>query len=87
MTTLATLPTPCLIVEEARMMANIERLAAHARRLGVALRPHLKTVKSVEIARRVLANATGPLSPRMARSIIAVTAKRPLVVKRMKLSR
>lgn len=41
-------------------MANIERLAAHARRLGVALRPHLKTVKSVEIARRVLANATGP---------------------------
>jgi D-serine deaminase-like pyridoxal phosphate-dependent protein len=60
MTTLATLPTPCLIVEEARMMANIERLAAHARRFGVALRPHLKTVKSVEIARRVLANATGP---------------------------
>lgn len=41
-------------------MANIERLAAHARRFGVALRPHLKTVKSVEIARRVLANATGP---------------------------
>jgi hypothetical protein len=31
----------------------------------------------------MLASATGPSSPRMARSIMAVTAKRPLVVKRI----
>jgi D-serine deaminase-like pyridoxal phosphate-dependent protein len=52
--------TPCLIVDEARMMRNIERLAAHAASLGVPLRPHLKTGKSVEVARRMLPGGTGP---------------------------
>lgn len=57
---LADLPTPCLLLDEAKMTRNIDRLAAHAADLGVALRPHLKTVKSVEIARRVLTGGTGP---------------------------
>ena len=57
---LATMMTPCLIVDEARMMRNIERLAAHAASLGVPLRPHLKTGKSVEVARRMLPGGTGP---------------------------
>ncbi|QYX58660.1 alanine racemase [Roseovarius sp. SCSIO 43702] len=52
--------TPCLILDEGRMTRNIERLAAHAARLGVPLRPHLKTAKSVDVARRVLADGTGP---------------------------
>jgi len=42
------------------MERNIVRLARHAAGLGVALRPHLKTTKSVEAARYVLAGGTGP---------------------------
>ncbi len=56
----STLPTPCLLVDEARMKRNIDRLSRHATSLGVALRPHLKTIKSVEAARLVLANGNGP---------------------------
>lgn len=54
------LPTPCLVLEERIMAGNIDRLAARGDRLGVTLRPHLKTAKSVEVARRALAGGTGP---------------------------
>ncbi len=59
-TRLATLPTPCLLLDEAKMTRNINRLAQHAASLGVALRPHLKSAKSVEVARRVLKDGNGP---------------------------
>jgi D-serine deaminase-like pyridoxal phosphate-dependent protein len=48
---LAELETPSLILDAAKMRANIARMNAAARRLGVALRPHLKTGKSIEVAR------------------------------------
>lgn len=54
------LQTPCLILDEARMENNIQRLRSHADGLGVSLRPHLKTSKSVDVARRTLANGNGP---------------------------
>jgi D-serine deaminase-like pyridoxal phosphate-dependent protein len=54
------LETPCLLVDEARMTRNIERLAHRLERLGAILRPHLKTCKSVEIARRLMPTAQGP---------------------------
>lgn len=57
---LAALPTPCLLLDEAKMTRNITRLAQHAADLGVALRPHLKTAKSTEVARRLLTGGTGP---------------------------
>jgi D-serine deaminase-like pyridoxal phosphate-dependent protein len=57
---LANLTTPCLVLDEAKMMRNIQRLKDHAEVLGVALRPHLKTAKSVEVAKRVLKDGTGP---------------------------
>ncbi|MBE9639352.1 alanine racemase [Salipiger mangrovisoli] len=47
------LTTPALLLDEARMIRNIDRLAAQAQTLGVTLRPHLKTAKSTEIARRL----------------------------------
>ena len=56
----ATLSTPCLLIDEAKMMRNIDRLADRARDLEVVLRPHLKTVKSVDAARRQLTGGTGP---------------------------
>lgn len=57
---LRALPTPSLILDERRMLRNVERLETHLRSLGVPLRPHLKTAKSVDVARRVLANGIGP---------------------------
>lgn len=57
---LASLPTPRLVLDEKRMLQNVARLRGHLASLGVALRPHLKTVKSVEVAERILAG--GPRS-------------------------
>jgi len=57
---LAALPTPCLLVDEFRMKRNIACLAGHAAHLGVQLRPHLKTTKSVDAARYVLSGGNGP---------------------------
>ena len=56
------LPTPALLLDESRMMQNIARLAERAERLNIALRPHLKTVKSVEAAHRLAGGVPGPIT-------------------------
>jgi len=54
------LDTPALLLDLGALTRNIERMAAFAKARGVALRPHVKTHKSVEIARRqVAAGAIG----------------------------
>jgi len=58
--TLGSLPTPSLVLDEGRMLRNVARLRRHLDGLGVPLRPHLKTVKSVDAARRVLSGGHGP---------------------------
>lgn len=52
--------TPCLVLDAERMERNVARLRARLTDLGVGLRPHLKTCKSVEVARRVMASPSGP---------------------------
>ena len=59
-TTPVDLQTPALLVDETRMMRNIDRLAHRMASSGVALRPHLKTAKSIDVARRMLAGGDGP---------------------------
>ncbi|WP_053386274.1 alanine racemase [Leucobacter japonicus] len=54
-TALDALPTPALLLDEAVLQANIDRMAGWARAQGIALRPHAKTHKSIEIARRQIA--------------------------------
>lgn len=57
---LTELETPCLLVDLAKTQDNIERMQAVCNAHGVQLRPHVKTHKMVEIARRQLAaGATG----------------------------
>jgi D-serine deaminase-like pyridoxal phosphate-dependent protein len=56
---LAALPTPALLLDEQRMLANVARLRERAAALGVRLRPHLKTAKSVDVARRMLEGGAG----------------------------
>jgi D-serine deaminase-like pyridoxal phosphate-dependent protein len=52
---LATLETPAVVVDLDRAEARITAMAAAMRERGVALRPHAKTHKSIEFARRQLA--------------------------------
>lgn len=54
-TPLDALPTPCLIVREDRLAANLDRAQAFADAQGVALRPHAKTHKSPALAREQIA--------------------------------
>lgn len=42
--------TPRLVVDDGILRTNVERVARHAREGGVALRPHVKTHKSVDLA-------------------------------------
>lgn len=58
--TLETLETPCLVLDAERMERNIARLRTRLDGLGVSLRPHLKTAKSAEVARRVMTTPEGP---------------------------
>jgi D-serine deaminase-like pyridoxal phosphate-dependent protein len=48
------LETPCLVLDVERLERNCERMLARAGALGVKLRPHLKTAKSVEVASRAV---------------------------------
>lgn len=52
--------TPCLVLDVDRMDRNVARLRGRLDGLGVSLRPHLKTAKSVEVARRVMVTPEGP---------------------------
>ncbi|KAA0596148.1 DSD1 family PLP-dependent enzyme [Azospirillum lipoferum] len=52
--------TPCLLLDRDRMDRNVGRLRERLDRLGVALRPHLKTAKSVDAAQRVMTSPSGP---------------------------
>jgi D-serine deaminase-like pyridoxal phosphate-dependent protein len=49
------LDTPAVVVDLDRLQRNLERWQAHCDAVGLANRPHVKTHKSVEIARRQLA--------------------------------
>lgn len=54
------LNTPVLVIDRPALDRNLARMAEHARARGAGLRPHAKTHKSVEIARRqVAAGAIG----------------------------
>ncbi|MDG6098441.1 DSD1 family PLP-dependent enzyme [Alteromonas sp. ZYF713] len=58
--TLSVIDTPCLIVNKLAMDKNINRLKTRLNSMAVGFRPHLKTAKSVEVARRVMDSFSGP---------------------------
>jgi D-serine deaminase-like pyridoxal phosphate-dependent protein len=58
--TLGDLATPCLILDADRMDRNIARLRRQLDGFDVSLRPHLKTSKSIDVARRVMTSSAGP---------------------------
>jgi D-serine deaminase-like pyridoxal phosphate-dependent protein len=46
--------TPCLLLDAERLAANGARMRERAKALGVGLRPHLKTAKSISVANVLL---------------------------------
>ncbi|MDE2228039.1 MAG: DSD1 family PLP-dependent enzyme [Alphaproteobacteria bacterium] len=74
----AALDTPALVVDRAALDRNIAAMAAHVRAAGIALRPHVKTHKSVVIARRqVAAGALGVSCVTLGEAEIMVRANIP----------
>ena len=55
------LPTPALVLDLDALERNLATMMAHAAAAGVSLRPHAKSHKCVEIARRL--QAAGALGP------------------------
>jgi D-serine deaminase-like pyridoxal phosphate-dependent protein len=54
------LQTPCLLLDEPKLRANVARMKARLAQLGVAFRPHLKTAKSIGVARLAMSSPSGP---------------------------
>ena len=59
---LADLPTPSLVLDRQIMMRNIRTMAGNLARHKVPLRPHMKTAKSIDIARLALAGQPGGIT-------------------------
>lgn len=51
--------TPAFVIDDAKLQTNIDFAKAKAASLGVTLRPHLKTHKSIDIARRQMLSPEG----------------------------
>ena len=62
MTTLDDLLTPALVLDRARLERNLAAMTARMAGHGVALRPHMKTAKSAEVARRAVAGSVGGIT-------------------------
>ena len=54
--------TPRLLLDPGKLQRNVERMAARCVALGVILRPHLKTPKSLKVAECVLADKSAPIT-------------------------
>ena len=56
--TLTALDTPALILDMDKAERNVARLTTHLARLGVTLRPHVKTAKSIDVVRQLFGVGT-----------------------------
>ncbi|WP_229411045.1 MULTISPECIES: DSD1 family PLP-dependent enzyme [unclassified Massilia] len=54
--------TPVLLLDRQRMERNIARMRGHLSALGVRMRPHVKTNKCLEVARRIAGAESGPIT-------------------------
>ena len=60
--TILDLPTPALILDRLRLQANADRMRERVRQLGVMLRPHVKTSKSIDVLRILAGGADIPIT-------------------------
>ncbi len=59
---LVDLPTPCLVLDRGILQRNLAAMAQVVARHGTALRPHMKTAKSIDVARLALAGQAGGIT-------------------------
>lgn len=62
MADLSQLDTPCLVLDRAKVEANAERLKSRLAKLGVPLRLHVKTAKSLDAVDLVLGGRKEPIT-------------------------
>lgn len=60
--TIFEIPTPALILDRRRLQANADSMRARVRQLGVSLRPHVKTSKSIDVLRVLCGGAVVPIT-------------------------
>ena len=60
--TIDDLITPTLLLDQGKLDRNIKRLADHVGKFGAVLRPHMKTAKSIDVARRIYPGEPGPIT-------------------------
>ena len=56
------LDTPCLILDKSLLEKNCQKARNKCRELNTILRPHVKTPKSIEVAKIALDNQEGPIT-------------------------
>jgi D-serine deaminase-like pyridoxal phosphate-dependent protein len=59
---LADLPTPCLVLDRGILVRNIGAMARALARHGIPLRPHMKTAKSIDVARLATTGQPGGIT-------------------------
>src|SRR5580698_7828464 len=59
---LADLPTPCLVLDRSILKRNLLVMANTLKRLNMPLRPHMKTAKSIDVARLALEGQPGGIT-------------------------
>jgi len=59
---LSDLPTPALILDIGRLSHNVKAMGARAKKLGVALRPHVKTAKCAAVTKMATAGQAGGIT-------------------------
>ena len=60
--TLVDLPTPALVLDRTRLERNAARMRAKVEHLGVQLRPHVKTSKSIDVLRTLAGGGDVPVT-------------------------
>lgn len=60
--TLHAIETPALLLETAKLDRNVARLRQHLAAFEVVFRPHVKSAKSVDVARRLFPTGVGPIT-------------------------
>jgi len=60
--TIDAIETPALALDVTKVERNVARLTARLKSLGVGFRPHVKTAKSIDVARRLFAQGHGPIT-------------------------
>lgn len=60
--TLAEIPTPALVLDVAKLRSNVRRMSQRMRQHHIHLRPHVKTSKSIDVAKIVTADEFGGIT-------------------------